>query len=191
MSISSSATGLRPGVCTSTTRPTNPYTGQIIYETDTGYLRVWDGSAWDYFLPKQDGIPGSYTDYSSSQTFSGFTKGNATVFSKYTQVGKLVHFWGYVTLGSTSSMTGPLDVNLPVTSTGGVLTQNSPCSFYNGTTLYWGTTLHITTGALRLVLHNSSGTYASNTDITSTLPFTWATSPTNNSFFWNHLYEAA
>lgn len=54
MAISSNATGLRPGVCTSTTRPTTPYTGQIIYETDTGYLRVWDGSAWDYLSAKQD-----------------------------------------------------------------------------------------------------------------------------------------
>lgn len=53
MGLSSSATGLRPGVCTSTTRPSAPYTGQIIFETDTGYLRVWNGSAWDYLSLKQ------------------------------------------------------------------------------------------------------------------------------------------
>lgn len=58
MAISSNATGLRPGVCTSTTRPTTPYTGQIIYETDTGYLRVWDGAAWDYLSQKQDDTVG-------------------------------------------------------------------------------------------------------------------------------------
>lgn len=40
---------LKPGVCTSTTRPTNPYTGQTIYETDTLLAKVWTGSAWvDY-----------------------------------------------------------------------------------------------------------------------------------------------
>lgn len=61
MSISSKATGLRPGVCTSTTRPTAPYTGQIIYETDTGYLRVWDGAAWDYLSQKQDYTAGLTT----------------------------------------------------------------------------------------------------------------------------------
>lgn len=54
MTISSNATGLRPGVCTSTTRPSNAYTGQVIYETDTGYLRVWDGANWDYLSQKQD-----------------------------------------------------------------------------------------------------------------------------------------
>ena len=46
MSISSSATGLRAGVCTSTTRPTSPYVGQMIYETDTALSRIWNGSAW-------------------------------------------------------------------------------------------------------------------------------------------------
>jgi len=46
MAISSSSTGLRPGVCTSTTRPTNPYLGQIIYQTDDGQMLVWNGSSW-------------------------------------------------------------------------------------------------------------------------------------------------
>lgn len=39
---------LRPGVCTSTTRPTNPFEGQMIYETDTDMLALWNGSAWRY-----------------------------------------------------------------------------------------------------------------------------------------------
>lgn len=36
----------RPGVCTSSTRPASPYEGQVIYETDTDKIMVWDGSAW-------------------------------------------------------------------------------------------------------------------------------------------------
>lgn len=35
-----------PGVCTSTTRPTNPFEGQMIYETDTDKTLFWNGSAW-------------------------------------------------------------------------------------------------------------------------------------------------
>jgi len=54
MSVSSANRGLKPGVCTSTTRPSNPFTGQIVFETDTGFLRVWDGSAWDYLSQSQD-----------------------------------------------------------------------------------------------------------------------------------------
>ena len=48
MAISSSSRGLRPGVCTSTTRPENPYDGMIIYETDTDKVAVYDVNAWVY-----------------------------------------------------------------------------------------------------------------------------------------------
>lgn len=37
---------LRAGVCTSTTRPASPFEGQMIYETDTNRVLVWDNSAW-------------------------------------------------------------------------------------------------------------------------------------------------
>ena len=46
MAISNNSTGIRTGVCTSTTRPTAPYEGQHIYETDTDIEYVWNGSAW-------------------------------------------------------------------------------------------------------------------------------------------------
>jgi len=39
---------IRPGVCTSTTRPTVPYEGQLIYETDTDRVAAYNGSAWVY-----------------------------------------------------------------------------------------------------------------------------------------------
>ena len=39
--------GIRPGVCTSSTRPENPFEGQVIYETDTNNIRFWSGSAWE------------------------------------------------------------------------------------------------------------------------------------------------
>lgn len=46
MAISNNNVGIRLGVCTSTTRPTVPYEGQMIYETDTDYVQIWNGSAW-------------------------------------------------------------------------------------------------------------------------------------------------
>ena len=46
MGISNVSNGLRSGVCTSTTRPTAPYEGQMIYETDTDLTFIWGGSAW-------------------------------------------------------------------------------------------------------------------------------------------------
>jgi hypothetical protein len=46
MTISATTQGIKQGVCLSTARPANPFDGQIIYETDTDMVRVWNGSAW-------------------------------------------------------------------------------------------------------------------------------------------------
>lgn len=46
VTISNNSTGLRPGVCLSTNRPTAPYEGHIIYETDTDLVYLWNGSSW-------------------------------------------------------------------------------------------------------------------------------------------------
>ena len=37
---------LKPGVCTSTTRPASPFDGQVIYETDTDKVLAYDGANW-------------------------------------------------------------------------------------------------------------------------------------------------
>lgn len=57
MAISNNNTGLRPGVCTSSTRPTSPYNGQVIYETDTKQTLVYQGSSW-VMLTDADTPPG-------------------------------------------------------------------------------------------------------------------------------------
>jgi hypothetical protein len=46
MTISATNQGLRPGVCTSTNRPSTPFDGMLIYETDTDLVRIWNGSSW-------------------------------------------------------------------------------------------------------------------------------------------------
>lgn len=48
--------GLRPGVCTSTSRPASPYDGQTIYETDSNLVRIWNGLSWKTI---------GFTDYTS------------------------------------------------------------------------------------------------------------------------------
>jgi hypothetical protein len=42
---------VKPGVCTSSTRPASPYVGQCIYETDTLLAKVWTGSSWADYPP--------------------------------------------------------------------------------------------------------------------------------------------
>jgi len=46
MTISATTQGIKPGVTTSTNRPTVPFDGQVISETDTDSLQVYKGSAW-------------------------------------------------------------------------------------------------------------------------------------------------
>jgi hypothetical protein len=63
---------LKPGVCTSTTRPASAYDGQMIYETDTNLVRIWNGSAWKTL---------SYSDYTNGtilQTVTGTTSSQAS-----------------------------------------------------------------------------------------------------------------
>lgn len=43
-------------ICTSSTRPSSPSAGNTIYETDTGILYVYDGSAWDQIRQTSDGV---------------------------------------------------------------------------------------------------------------------------------------
>lgn len=71
---------IKPGVCTSTTRPASPYTGQVIFETNTNKMLVWNGTAWvipnspvqnstGLELLESQSIPGASTSFS----FTGFT----------------------------------------------------------------------------------------------------------------------
>jgi hypothetical protein len=36
----------RPGVCTSSTRPSSPFVGQLIYDTTLSQVLTWNGSVW-------------------------------------------------------------------------------------------------------------------------------------------------
>lgn len=48
---------VKPGVCTSSTRPASPFTGQMIFETDTNRVAVYTGSSW-VVLADADTPPG-------------------------------------------------------------------------------------------------------------------------------------
>ena len=53
-SVLGASSAIRPGVCTSLTRPAVPYEGQLIYETDTDRIAVYSGSAWGYLTNATD-----------------------------------------------------------------------------------------------------------------------------------------
>jgi hypothetical protein len=45
-SFTGASSVIKPGVVTSSTRPSSPFVGQLIYETDTNRLAAYNGSAW-------------------------------------------------------------------------------------------------------------------------------------------------
>ena len=51
---------LKPGVCTSSTRPASPYIGQTIFETDTNRIKVWLGTAWSGGTSHNSDLPLEY-----------------------------------------------------------------------------------------------------------------------------------
>ena len=67
---------VRPGVCTSSTRPASPFEGQVIYETDTDLVQVYNGSGWKALgrmVPSTNGavlqvIQGTTTTAASNST---------------------------------------------------------------------------------------------------------------------------
>ena len=130
---------------------------------------------------------GEYVDY--TPTYTNFTLGNGTVTARYAQVQDIVVFYVRVVLGSTSSVTGQIQVSLPVTSSSNLTRQSSMVNFLDaGTANFTGvaTWLSTTTVALNAIL--ASGTYASATTTSSTIPFTWTTS---DEFEFTFVYEAA
>jgi hypothetical protein len=98
---------VRPGVCTSTTRPAVPFEGQTIYETDTDSVRSWDGTNWVVIGPST----GSWTSF--TPTWLNVTVGNGTINAAYTVLGKTCTFYTVFTLGSTSSV-GDIYMHFPV-----------------------------------------------------------------------------
>jgi hypothetical protein len=99
MGISNVSNGLRSGVCTSSTRPSAPYEGQMIYETDTDMVALWNGSAWRYIAATTPTngtvlqiVEGSTTTVTSSSSATFATTGlEATITPKSTSSKVLIH----------------------------------------------------------------------------------------------------
>ena len=105
MPISNLSNGLRTGVCTSTNRPTTPYEGQVIYETDTDLSYIYNGSSWQ-------------------QVSGGTAVGNSgLVYISSTTIGSAV---SSVTVASCFSATYD---NYKIVATGFAATTNGAASY--------------------------------------------------------------
>lgn len=126
-----------------------------------------------------DGTGTSWSWSSWTPTLTGITQGNGTVEARYIQIGKTVHFYFLFTFGSTSGMGSTL-FSLPVTAASYISAAKSmigTATFHDTSTgfQYVGfSRLDTTTTARGVTFSSSAGT----TNISSTVPFTWATGDT-------------
>jgi len=123
-------------------------------------------------------------------SWTNFTLGNGTLtFAKYVQIGKTVYYKIYVTLGSTSSVTGQITFSLPITAKDSFSQYecaNGNCEHGSGVYYSMGGVL---LSATTIQLHIWGGsTYLNDVVISSTVPFTWAST---DSFSVQGFYEAA
>lgn len=113
---------------------------------------------------------GAWTTYTASAG-ANVTEGNGTWNAKYCQIGKTVFFRAAFTLGSTSVISGRINITLPVTAKTGTnafvaqYIKASPLSTYTGFGSYSSTTD---------VPMMTIGTNGINTSTSATNPFTWA-----------------
>lgn len=87
---------LKPGVCTTATRPAAPFTGQTIYDTTVATTLVWSGSAWIASGGKVLQVVSSAFSTSTSTTSTSFvtTGVNATITPSSTSSKVLIMYSG-------------------------------------------------------------------------------------------------
>lgn len=120
-------------------------------------------------------FPGG-TDFQSwSPSYANLTVGNGTVVSNYFRAGELIVASFQFALGSTSAIgTGPT-ISWPVAAQ---LTSNNVVGdawFLDSGTASYGGQLLVVSSVFTPRVEVATGTYATETTLSSTVPFTWTT----------------
>jgi hypothetical protein len=98
-------------ITTSSLRSTDvpsPFEGQVIYETNTDKILIWNGSAWQYLSTPQTTEIGSWVTYTSWGITQPGSVGSVTKnYSKYTIINKTVIWNAHATMPSgTAGISG-------------------------------------------------------------------------------------
>jgi hypothetical protein len=133
----------------------------------------------------------AWTSYTPTfVNFSLGTGGGAGTITraKYIQIGKTVHLDVVISLGTASTVSGRIGVSLPVTSAYNFINPVTVCDLTAGASNSNGIASQSSTTQIDLYAINVAGTYPTRTNISSTIPGTWASGST---FAFKYTYEAA
>lgn len=168
MSLSSLLLGsnLQPGVCTSSTRPSSPYEGQTIYETDTDRIMIHNGTGW--VILSEPRIP--YTP----SAFGGLTGGTPSYVGDYHRSDGYCDFRITMTLGGTPSAISGLYAVLPFNTSYVATNQLQVVLYDNVGTTYGGySTSVINSPNVGIWAWAANGTWLAGSGVSTINPFTW------------------
>lgn len=151
-----------------------PVEGMLTFLEDSDIYQSYTAGAW---VTVADGT--GYTTF--TPTWSGLTTGNGTyAYSKYKVIGKTAFIGVRFIFGSTSAITGNLEMDLPTnlrrtTSDApslatGIFRDQSISAFSQAVVIPSPSSRQ----TFLLRANNASGTYLTSTNLSSTIPFTWA-----------------
>ena len=126
---------LRPGVCTSSTRPSSPFEGQTIYETDTDLVKAWNGSSWVTVGPTTAAITAAgassvttaQTTTSTSYTDLSTTGPSVTITTGTTAIVQ-VHFRYSNSNGNANNDTGTGHMSFAVSGASTISASDATCA---------------------------------------------------------------
>lgn len=171
-------------ILTSATRPSDPYRGQLIFETDTNSFVARDTSdAWQTAVAL-----GAWVSW--TPTLTSLTLGSGTMVAKYVRTGRTIDFRFVFRYGAGSAVGTNPRFSLPVAMHADYTTNADWASF--GDVHFQDATASSKRGQLwvtdsttaRLIAFSSE----SAVEVTATVPFTWA----SGDAIWAYgTYEAA
>jgi hypothetical protein len=126
----------------------------------------------------------NWTTWSPSTT--GITTGNGTMTSRYVQIGKTVIAQFKFVLGTTSAITGGVEVTLPVTAANTNYTATG--MLIDGGASYYATNIVPLSTTRLWILASFASPYVFGLNLNSTTPYTWAST---DSIQFSVTYEAA
>ena len=160
-----------------------------------GEVPVWNGSTWvrssvTGIAPSS--IAATYSAYTPTWSSGGTQPaiGNAQVVARYAQIGKVVHAYGSITFGSTSTFgTGNYSFALPVAA----LANNTRLAgvgwLFHGGGSNLGQAMPVVNTTTSTVQFEYGATYLGGYSVVQTTgPWTWAN---GDAIHWGFVYEAA